>query len=323
MVLRSRNPWETTSKSELVSIGTHRLFLYASGPPRAHNSPVVIFFTGGGAPAAADVRLQSLLSKFVRVYFYDRSGYNWSEAGPVRHPTAVVAATELCALLRAVQVAPPYVLIGESYGCIVAREFLALCPTGVAGVVLAEAATELMYDLFREGIPDPNMAAVSAGVDLAEIMHFREKSKLSDEEWRLAMEAFERTTKGSMAEDCRGSGRPLAKKMQFQKQALGHRPLSVVRCDMASDFRVLYDAGVKAGNGTEEQRAGARKLIQTLELYDDDLRAAQLRLSSNHRYRLVPDCGHAVSILRPEVIVEEVKWVLGQLEPTRSAVLNH
>src|ERR1700730_3066772 len=76
MVKQTRNLWETTSKSDLVSIGTHKLFLSTSGPVRTPGTPVVIFFTGGGVPVAAHVRLQAMISGFARVYFYDRSGYD-------------------------------------------------------------------------------------------------------------------------------------------------------------------------------------------------------------------------------------------------------
>ena len=319
MVLRSpsqkrrQNPWETSSKSELVPIGTHKLFISTSGPTRTPRSPVIIYFTGGGVPVAAHIRLQAVLSTFARVYFYDRSGYDWSQTGPVEHPTADVAAAECYALLKAVQVSPPYILVGHSYGSIIAREFLDLYTPSVAGMVLADSATELMYEVFSEPLPGADMAAIAEGIDVVKLTHLREESKLTDKEWEGAIEAIERTAPASNAEDCRGSGRPLARKRQFQMQALGHQPLSVIRCNTANDYRVVYEAGVEAGNGTEEQRAGARKFIETWELYDDELRAAQLRLSSKCRYKHIADCGHDIAIRRPEVIAKEVRWVLDQL----------
>ncbi len=319
MVLRSlsqkrrQNPWETSSKSELVPIGTHKLFISTSGPARTPGTPVIIYFTGGGVPVAAHVRLQAVLSTFARVYFYDRSGYDWSQVGPVEHPTADVAAAECYALLKAVQVSPPYILVGHSYGSIVAREFLDLYTDSVAGMVLADSATELLYEVFSEPLPGADMAAIAESIDVAKLTHLREESSLTDREWETAIEAIERTAPASNAEDCRGSGRPLARKRQFQMQALGHQPLSVIRCNTAHDYRIVYEAGIAAGNGTEEQRAGALKFIETWELYDDELRAAQLRLSSKCRYKHIADCGHDVAIRRPEVIAKEVRWVLEQL----------
>jgi hypothetical protein len=62
----------------------------------------------------------------------------------------------------------------------------------------------------------------------------------------------------------------------------------------------MYEAGVKMGNGTEGQRAGARKFVEKWELFEDDLRACQLRLSSKNRYRQFTDCGHDVRLRRLE-----------------------
>ena len=314
------NPWETTSKSGLVAIGTYKLVLSTSGPARVPGTPVVLFFTGGGVPIVAYVRLQALISEFARVYFYDRAGYDRSDLSPIPHPTAADAALELNALLQAVNVAPPYVLLSHSYGALIAREFLALhSPSrcAIAGMVLAESATELMYETFPT-LDDDDFNAVTAGVDFVKLTHFREESKLSDDQWEAITEAITRTQPGSQAEDTRGSGRPLAAKWQFQNQALGQQPLSVVRCNFPNDWRVMYEAGVKMGNGTEEQRARARSFVEKFELFDDDLRACQLRLSGRSRYRYFADCGHDVAIRRPEYISEEVKWVLEQLNSDKN-----
>lgn len=81
MVRRSSNVWERDGKQQLVSVGSHKLWISTSGPPRKAVEPVILFFTGGGVPILAYARLQRLLSKHWRV-FHDRSGYNRSERGP-------------------------------------------------------------------------------------------------------------------------------------------------------------------------------------------------------------------------------------------------
>lgn len=106
----------------------------------------------------------------------------------------------------------------------------------------------------------------------------------------------------------------MAAKQQFRLQAMGQQSLSVIQCDMAKDYRIMYEAGVKAGNGSEEERAVVRQFIETWELFDDELRAAQLGLSGESRYRVALEYGHNVLIRKPEVIVEKVKWVLKELD---------
>ncbi|KAL4797714.1 alpha/beta-hydrolase [Aspergillus venezuelensis] len=322
MVVHYKNPWEHTTRSGLVPAGDHKLYISTSGPSRSPGTPVLIYFTGGGAPVPLHVRLQRLLSEVVRVYFYDRSGYDQSEriagSGVV---TARDNARELYTLLtEGVKVEPPYILVAHSYGGIIAREFLEICTKEyqkrggqacdpVAGMILAESATELMYQLFSH-IPPPDLERLSEGIDYAKLTHAREESGLTKSEWERAMEAIQRTVPGAQREDNHSSGRELAKLRQFERQILGDNPLSVIRCDMTKDFRVLYDAGVKKGQGTGEERAKAKEFIETLELFDDELRFTQTRLSNSSRYRTFLEYGHDGVLRKPEIIVDEVKWIL-------------
>jgi hypothetical protein len=83
---------------------------------------------------------------------------------------------------------------------------------------------------------------------------------------------------------------------------------------MTKDYRIMYEAGVKAGNGSEEERAVVRQFIETWELFDNELRAAKLQLSGKSRYRVVLEYSHDIPIRKLEVIVDEVKWVLKELD---------
>ncbi len=46
----------------------------------------------------------------------------------------------------------------------------------------------------------------------------------------------------------------LGKKKQIERQILGSKPISVIKGNSAREYQQVYDAGVAAGNGTEEQR---------------------------------------------------------------------
>lgn len=220
MVLRKDNPWEYETRQSLVSVGTHRLHVQTSGPARKSGAHVIVFFTGGGLPALLYRRLQTLLSVSFRVYFYDRAGYGLSERGPQKFLTAQDAATDLRRLLARIGVEPPYLLFGHSYGCIIARAFLDLRPAAIAGLVLAEAATELMYQAFPH-IPDPALSAVADGIDFATLTHLRHESRLSGVEWNAALCAIAHTTEAARAEDTHASGMALAKRQQLQRCILG------------------------------------------------------------------------------------------------------
>ena len=312
MVFRSSNAWETSDRAELISTGSgHALWLSTSGPPRKHlHDPVILFFTGGGAPIAVYIRLQRLLSWHWRVYFHDRAGYDRSERGTEPVLTGQQSAKDLVQILERVQVGPPYVLMGHSYGGIVARAFLELLRDGVKGMVLADTATELMYELFQPEIPPPSLQAVAEGVDWGHLTHLKRDMQLTENEYQAALVAVARSAPAARDEDCRGTATALARAQQFQRHILSPWPVAVIRCNMARDFRVLYDAGVQSGQGTPDQREDARRFIEKMELFDDQVRAAQLRLSSCNKYIFFEDAGHDDILRRPEAYVEEVRWVM-------------
>ncbi|KAK2779488.1 hypothetical protein FQN52_002421 [Onygenales sp. PD_12] len=301
--------WNKHPISSLVPIGTHSLYLSISGPPRQPNTPVIIVFAGAGETTRSYPVLERLVSPFARILLYDRSGLGRSDDSPSRS-TAATAAAELNAALEVTGIHPPYILVAHSYGAIVARELLHLRPDDVAGMVLAEASTERQHLFFK--IPDPNMLAVIGDLKVAQVTGLREDSKLSRDEWRAraaevarGMEAL-RAEGESFVEVCE----TLAEKRQFHRRVMGERPVSVIRCNGKRDYERLYVKGVEVGNGTEEERRVYRELLDGWEEVDKWLKEDQMRLSSNCHLVHVPDCGHNVQLVRPDVIAQEVRWVL-------------
>jgi pimeloyl-ACP methyl ester carboxylesterase len=141
MTIHKHNPWLTRPQiSGLIPLPDRGLSLFASssGPARKSGEPIVIFFTGAGAPCASYVKVQEHLASFVRTLFFDRAGYDRStlpsstttrdndgDGGPLQL-LAEDGARDLDALLRTIGVDPPYILVGHSFGGIPAREFLHL-----------------------------------------------------------------------------------------------------------------------------------------------------------------------------------------------------
>ena len=72
----------------------------------------------------------------------------------MRPLTGATQARELHTLLDVIHVRPPYVLVGHSYGGMITREFAALFPGQVAGMVLLDASSEpevAVYDRLHAG----------------------------------------------------------------------------------------------------------------------------------------------------------------------------
>ena len=116
----------------------------------------------------------------MRVYFYDRAGYDESNPTPVERPVATDIVADLVLLLQGVQVGPPYILCGHSWDAVMARTFLDLYPDDVFGMVLADPATELMYELLKPAFLPPGMMAMLEGVEWDVLTNLREESELTD-----------------------------------------------------------------------------------------------------------------------------------------------
>ena len=120
----------------LVDIGERRrLFMMEMGDGVG---PSVIFESGFGATSQNWARIQMAVSEFAHTVSYDRLGLGWSTpAVSERIPSKVVE--ELRAMLQAAGIAPPYLLVGHSFGGLVARYFAAEYPDEVVGAVLVDA----------------------------------------------------------------------------------------------------------------------------------------------------------------------------------------
>jgi len=127
---RKRYPQVGTS----VDIGGRKLNIYCSG----EGAPAVIFEGAGHTAGFAWSAIQREVAKFTRACWYDRAGYGWSDRGPSPRTFKAIAA-DLHALLRAVSVPAPYVLVGATAGAFHVRVYNGAYPNEVAGAVLIRA----------------------------------------------------------------------------------------------------------------------------------------------------------------------------------------
>jgi pimeloyl-ACP methyl ester carboxylesterase len=319
MRLDSNNPWLTKPKhSALVSLGTHSLWASIAGPIRLPNAPLVVFFAGGGAPCALYIKLFQQLSQHVRVFFHDRGGHDKSTLPPPKEgeDNGVYAqdiARDLVDLLSITQLKPPYIPVGHSYGGIPARCFFSLDPCAMAGMMLLDCATEMMLALHPR-VPPVEFNIIAEDVDYEKATHFIEESGMTEEEWKYALGAVERCAEGVKRQDTHTSATRLANEFQIDNQAMGSKPLTVLRFHATHDLQVIYDAGVKLGNGTEEQRAAAQAFIDKFGLYHEQLQRATCRLSRNTSFAYYGECGHDLPMRRPAIVVNEMKRLLERIE---------
>jgi hypothetical protein len=131
-----------TPQIRLADVGGYKLAYECAGT----GSPTVILeagYTASGIDTYGETILPEI-AQHTRVCTYDRAGDGLSDARPasVRPLTGGTQATELHAMLAAAGIPGPFVLVGHSYGGMVAREFARLYPDAVTGMVLLDASSE-------------------------------------------------------------------------------------------------------------------------------------------------------------------------------------
>lgn len=103
---------------------------------------------------------------------------------------------------------------------------------------------------------------------------------------------------------------------QYREQIMGDAPLSVIRGAAAfvgrsaEPLKRIQGAPDQVNDVTDQD---PQRMLQQMGEMDKMLKMEQLKLSRNSKFRNVPDCGHAVHRDRPDVVVEELKWIMANL----------
>lgn len=122
---------------QMVDIGGRRLNLYCSGK----GAVTVVFDAFAGGAASSWFEVQPPVAQTTRACVYDRAGMGFSDPSP-RPATAANAVDDLHRLLGAANIAPPYILVGSSFGGGNAQLYAWRYPADVKGMVLVEPQHE-------------------------------------------------------------------------------------------------------------------------------------------------------------------------------------
>ena len=134
---------EGVSSGEFVDVGGRRLFFECSGS----GSPTILLEAGFGGGSNLWAGVLPELGQETRTCAYDRAGIDASDAIPGVHD-AGDEIRDLERLLDRGGIEPPYVLVGHSYGGLLARLFAHAHPDQTGGVVLIDANGR---DAYRRG----------------------------------------------------------------------------------------------------------------------------------------------------------------------------
>jgi pimeloyl-ACP methyl ester carboxylesterase len=177
MIYQWTGAWKDRKKfrglGTLVDVGKgRRMYLSQKGV----GWPAVIFESGIAATSQNWAVLQESVSNFAYTVSYDRSGLGWSSSC-ASEPTPSNIVRELRLLLQQAYVPPPYVLVGHSFGGLVAQYFAAEHADEVVGVVLVDAmrtddwppVNETQRALLERGVQLAGMAVPIARFGLARL----------------------------------------------------------------------------------------------------------------------------------------------------------
>jgi len=120
---------------KLFDVGGYRLHLSVLG---SGSPTIIIDHSLGGIEGYL---LIEELAKLAKVCIYDRAGYGWSDISPYPRTSDRIV-TELNTLLNQAEIAPPYILLGDSFGSYNMRLYAHRFPEKVVGMVLTDGLHE-------------------------------------------------------------------------------------------------------------------------------------------------------------------------------------
>jgi pimeloyl-ACP methyl ester carboxylesterase len=130
---------------------------------RGEGRPPVVLEAGLGNDSSVWSSVLPELARTTQVCAYDRAGLGASSRAPRPHSNRQMA-DELHALLRAVEVPEPFILVGHSMGGANVRYLAAKSPRSVAGMVLVDSVSHEQPKRFWSLLPDEMLVELKQGL---------------------------------------------------------------------------------------------------------------------------------------------------------------
>ncbi|MCW5964171.1 MAG: alpha/beta hydrolase [Bryobacterales bacterium] len=295
---------------KFVSVDGQRLHYQEAGS----GEPVVVLEAGVSASSVSWARVMPLLAQHARVIAYDRGGLAWSApAGRARIASRLVE--ELHGLLEGCGARGRVVLVGHSYGGLLALLFACRYRGRVAGVVLVDPVPRVDWMPLQ-----PAQAwRLNHGVRLA--LRGALLAKLGVVRFALALmmggarrfpKAIAKASSGratSAIERLIGEVRKLPAELWPSVRA--HWCLPKTFLSMASHFENLPDSVEEYARETFPPQVPLTVLSAEsshAEAIDEHIADSQQSLVGTHR--VVPDSGHWIHLDQPEAVVNAVTEML-------------
>ncbi|PFA66725.1 alpha/beta hydrolase [Bacillus sp. AFS015802] len=139
------------NKEVLVPVGGFKLYAKLMG--KKNGKPTVVMDAGYGDYSKAWDSIMEDVSKSTQVVVYDRAGLGKSEKSP-NPRTSLEMVKELKELLNRLDMKPPYLLVGHSFGGVNVSVYAHEYPKEVAGLVLVDATPVDYRERFLPTMPE-------------------------------------------------------------------------------------------------------------------------------------------------------------------------
>ena len=304
----SRNLLKLAPPGEMVDVGGFQLHSLVCGQGR----PTVLLEPALGGFTMQYARIQTAASAFTRVLAYDRAGQGWSDVSP-KPRTPVNLAGELKAMLEKLNLQPPYILMGHSFGGLVARFYAGFHPEEIAGVILVDSSDVEQYASFPD--MDKIVNQTATGVRMLKIASRlglgKQLTKMS-----LGSSAKE-FTREDLDTFLTVSSQPKHHETilaEFSQHRFYFGPQSEVP-------RTLGDTPlciITAGNSVSGKGKFGSKTIDQLNALHQKWQKDLLQLSSQSEQIVVPGATHLSLILQPDYAAQVVDAIRRMVEKVRA-----
>ena len=286
-----------------VTVGEHKLWMHCSGD----GQPATVFVPGAGSVGLDFLLAHEQVARLTTSLLYDRAGTGWSDDADLPR-TADEVTDELRALLRAVSVPPPYLLVGHSLGGVYVQRFAQRFPDEVAGLLLLDPAHE-DWDLYQ---PEHLRLAANQSGDV-------ELPELSDELLAQVRAYFE----AMLADFPASIRRPLIDKRLSPERVLTGLQEGGRLLEDLSDLRSggpRPDVPLIVLSGTDVDPS--QTMFQPEELIREQIRGSErlfdaiAAAASRGEHRSLSDAAHpTIPMTRPDAVATAVKDLLAQASP--------
>jgi len=290
----------------MVDVGGRRLHMSVAG----QGGPVVLLEAGIAASSLSWALVAKQVAEFTTVMTYDRAGFGWSESAP-HHCSALDFARDLALLLDKAEIRGPLLLVGHSFGALIARIFEQIYPGRVAGLVLVDPVCRAEW---RE--PKPMLAR---GVMLSRRGELLARLGIVGLALRLLLSGS-RTIPKFLARVSAGQGAGVTERLtgEVRKMPPEFWPAVAAHWSEARCFRTMADSLESlpvSVTQIDEGRSLGNLPVVVLSAASTNAAAAKEHehdagLSTRGKHLVVPGSGHWMQLDAPDAVVKAIRGLV-------------